>query len=105
MHFALSGRKPEPASRRPPRLWGLLEILKICCIATPPPPSPLLLLPSSPPLLREAPKSRRHQALPPWKWTLAPLPELAIIGEQAMQESAALQMVEAPAKDDIGSGK
>src|SRR3954465_11587684 len=31
--------------------------------------------------------------------------ELAIVGEQATQESAALQMAEAPAKDAIGSGK
>src|SRR4051812_30023538 len=31
--------------------------------------------------------------------------ELAILGEQATQESAALQMAEAPAKDAIGSGK
>src|SRR3954466_5569065 len=70
----VSGRKPQPASRSPPRLLGLLEISKICCIASPAPPSPLLLPPSSPPLLRQALKSRRHQALPPWKWILAPLP-------------------------------
>src|SRR3954462_15764091 len=31
--------------------------------------------------------------------------ELAVVGEQATQESAALQMAEAPAKDAIGSGK
>src|SRR3954469_2746898 len=31
--------------------------------------------------------------------------ELAVIGEQATQESATLQMDEAPAKDAIGSGK
>src|SRR3954468_22721075 len=31
--------------------------------------------------------------------------ELAVFGEQATQESTALQMVEAPAKDAIGSGK
>src|SRR3954462_2555869 len=31
--------------------------------------------------------------------------ELAVVGEQATQESAALQMDEAPAKDAIGSGK
>src|SRR3954470_14373171 len=31
--------------------------------------------------------------------------ELVVVGEQAMQESAALQMAEAPAKDAIGSGK
>src|SRR3954468_20731553 len=31
--------------------------------------------------------------------------ELAIVGEQAMQESAALQMAEAPSKDAIGSDK
>src|SRR3954462_233137 len=30
--------------------------------------------------------------------------KLAVVGEQATQESAALQMVEAPAKDAIGSG-
>src|SRR3954468_2993459 len=70
----VSGRKPQPASRSPPRLLGLLEMSKISCIATPPPPSPLPLLPSSPLLLRQALKSRRHQALPPWKWTLALLP-------------------------------
>src|SRR3954464_15736545 len=70
----VSGRKPQPASRRPPKLWGLLEISRICCITMPPPSSPLLLLPSSPHLLRQARRLRRHQALPPWKWTLAPLP-------------------------------
>src|SRR3954467_15076548 len=31
--------------------------------------------------------------------------ELAVVGEQATQESVALQMAEAPAKDAIGSGK
>src|SRR3954471_3677494 len=31
--------------------------------------------------------------------------KLAIVGEQATQESAALQMAETPAKDSIGSGK
>src|SRR3954463_16827289 len=31
--------------------------------------------------------------------------ELVVVGEQATQESAALQMAEAPAKDAIGSGK
>src|SRR3954467_13939830 len=31
--------------------------------------------------------------------------ELAVAGEQATQESAALQMADAPAKDAIGSGK
>ena len=31
--------------------------------------------------------------------------ELAVVGEQATQESAALQMAEAPAKDAIGGGK
>src|SRR3954470_11790498 len=31
--------------------------------------------------------------------------ELAVVGEQATQESAALQMAEAPVKDAIGSGK
>src|SRR3954464_10094114 len=31
--------------------------------------------------------------------------ELAVVGEQATQESAAHQMAEAPAKDAIGSGK
>ena len=31
--------------------------------------------------------------------------ELAVVGEKATQESAALQMAEAPAKDAIGSGK
>src|SRR3954469_24048827 len=30
--------------------------------------------------------------------------ELAVVGEQATQESTALQMAEAPAKDAIGSG-
>src|SRR3954470_23590148 len=70
----VSGRKPQPSSRSPPRLLGLLEISKICCIATPPLPSPLPLLPSSPPPLRQALKSRRYQTLPPWKWTLTPLP-------------------------------
>src|SRR3954463_655654 len=70
----VSGRRPQPASRSPPRLLGLLEISKICCIATPPPPSPLLLLSANPPPPRKAPKSRMHQALPPWKWILAPLP-------------------------------
>src|SRR4051812_13759776 len=28
----VSGRKPRPASRRPLKLWGLLEISKTCCI-------------------------------------------------------------------------
>src|SRR3954468_11736744 len=70
----VSGRKPQPSSRRPPRLWGLLEISRICCIATPPPPSPLILLPSSLPLPQQVIKPWRHQALPPWKWILAPLP-------------------------------
>src|SRR3954463_2894975 len=70
----VSGRKPQPASRSPPRLLGLLEISKICCIATLLPPSPLLLLSANPPPPRKAPKSRMHQALPPWKWILAPLP-------------------------------
>src|SRR4051812_16866847 len=31
--------------------------------------------------------------------------KLGVVGEQATQESAALQMAEAPAKDAIGSGK
>src|SRR4051812_47536391 len=70
----VSGSKPRPASRRPPKLWGLLEISKTCCIATPPPPSPLLLLSSSLHPSQQAHKLRRHQALPPWKWNLAPLP-------------------------------
>src|SRR3954463_14484430 len=52
----VSGRKPQPASRSPPRLLGLLEISKICCIATPPAIAPATpaVKPSSAPTSSQA---------------------------------------------------